>query len=231
MRKERRGERERENSQRASTMKHKLKSEHTCAHTVTHTHCHMAPLSGHGCAWQYRCLVRVCLIIQSQAGVISKMCYEAIVLREMQKDRRSTGTARRLSAEGGKKKKSMLGVVTNKLLLSGLIQGWLLYLRGQCSIEGLLLLYKWSVFSFSWGWGQGLSTCPCALCHKWWSRYKCGGIVSDVDSVSTKASKHKCKPLVLCVSRPSYHVAAVSVLRKKWILYIQYPVISSLLYF
>lgn len=34
---------------------------------------------------------------------------------------------------------------------------------------------------------------------------------SDVDSVSTKASNHKCKPLVLCVSRPSYHVAAASV--------------------
>ncbi len=144
-------------SQRTSfntNMKHESKSEHICAHT------HLATLSGHKYAWEDRMLVR--LIIQSQAGVISKMCYEVVVLRETQKDRCSKRAFSRI-------KKSMLWVVTNKPLLSGLIQGWLLYLWGQRSIEGLLLLYKWSVLSFSQGRGQGLSTRPCTLCCKWWS--------------------------------------------------------------
>lgn len=66
---------------------------------------------------------------------------------------------------GTKKRKKKINAlrVTNKPLVSGPIHGWLLYLRGQRSIEGLLLLYKWTVFSLSWGRGQGLSTCSCTL--------------------------------------------------------------------
>lgn len=93
----------RKNSQRTSfsaNMKRELKSERallTCAQIHT-------ALSGHRYAREYQCLIWVRLIIQNKAGVISEMCYEAIVLGETQKDRCSAGAVRRLSAEQKKKK-------------------------------------------------------------------------------------------------------------------------------
>ena len=145
-------------------MKHELKSEHMCAHTHTHTH----TLAWHCCqitgpAWE----IWVCDMgafnnsEQKSRGRIGDVLWGHCL----------QGDAEGRMQRGGfqqSKEKSMLWVATNKPLLSGLTQGWLLYLGGQSSIEGLLLLYKRSVFLFSWGRGQGLSTWPCTHHRKWW---------------------------------------------------------------
>lgn len=84
------------------------------------------------------------------------MCYEVIVLGETQKDRCSEG---RLSAEGKRKKKSMLSVVTNKPPSQWSNTG--LVIISQRSDAALRDYYYRTNGVVGSRRGQGLATRPC----------------------------------------------------------------------